>query len=82
MLCLATVWTIDVWTRPNGTRSGLWKPVGTVETSEEAREAVLAIAKQYGLARASSDGSADEIRGMQASKTRGFCCWTGSGGGQ
>jgi len=69
-------WKIEVWVATKQ-----WKRVGEVETVAQAKEAVLTIAAQYGVARATLQGDAEEgWCGMRAYRGRGFSCWTGSGG--
>lgn len=70
------MWSVEVWVYPvrdpNGRllRQGTWKGVGSADTFEEAKEAVIEIAEKHGIARASQEDAE-----MRASKGRGFYWW-------
>jgi len=69
-------WKIEVWVATKE-----WKRVGEVETAADAKEAVLTIADQYGVAQATLQGDTEDgWCGMRAYRGRRFSCWTGSGG--
>lgn len=59
-------------------KPGFWEAKGTVETDEEAEEALRLAAKGYMVARATRDAS-EGIIGMRAD-SKSFVKWTGSGG--
>lgn len=90
------MWHIELWVWPiwdtderdaSGKRIGKiiklgrWMAKGTVESAQEAEEAVQLAARRNMLARARWSGEREEgaLTGMRAGPT-GFSKWTGSGG--